>query len=101
MMWDVEGQAKIKFLSNSNKENSMRSIPPFTMKSWLNHEFTTDYVIDDVGQIVETITRVADEDRPSSDQILATMARESLDMTIIQGKAEGHLAIDTEKHKTQ
>ena len=40
------------------------------MKSWLNHEFTTDYVMDDADQIVETITRVTDdvnEDRPPPD----------------------------------
>ena len=89
MTLDVEGQAKIKFQSSSNKESLMRSIPPFTMKSWLNHEFTTDYVIDDAGQMVDTITIVADEDDHHLTPMLATMARESPDMNSIQGKARG------------
>ena len=66
MTWDVEGQDKIKIPSSSGMENSTQSIPPFTMKSWLNHKFTTDYVIDDDGQIVEMIPGVINEDDPET-----------------------------------
>ena len=103
MTWDVEGQAKIKLLSYSNKESLTRSIPPFTMKSWLNHQFPTDYVIDDAGQIVETvkwllmIMKIDHHLTP----IYIMMTIESPYMDSIQGKAEEHLEIDTEKHKTQ
>ena len=73
------------------------------MKSWLNHQFTTDYVIDDAGQIGETvkwllmIMKIDHHLTP----IYIMMAIESPDMTSIQGMAEEHLEIDTEKHKTQ
>ena len=39
----------------------MRSVPPFTMKSWLNHEFATNYIMDDANQIVETASRLTDD----------------------------------------
>ena len=37
---------------------STRSIPPFTTKSWLNHEFPTNYIVGDASQIVEVAPKL-------------------------------------------
>ena len=40
------------------------------MTSWLNHELTTNYLMDDAGQIVEVAPRLTDdvnEERPLPD----------------------------------
>ena len=60
--WDVEEYARTELLRQSMSDyRSMRSIPPFTMKSWLNHKFATNYMVGDASQSMEAAPRVTEE----------------------------------------
>ena len=37
---------------------SLRSIPPFTVKSWMNHEFPTNYIVDGANQVTEVVPKL-------------------------------------------
>ena len=41
---------------------SLRSIPPFTMKSLMNHEFPTNYIVEGANQVMEVMPKLTAQD---------------------------------------
>ena len=56
MTQDTEEHAMAELLRQSLSDyTSQRSIPPLMMKSWMNHEFPTKYIVDGTNQVTELV----------------------------------------------